>query len=383
MDSVRLDSLLHTVAERPENLYPESVKRTVMGSYLEAMGHLGVGYRVRKDRRGRSYPRLLREDGSVLGDIEPAKLPSCPRASKAFCNDKIRTSQALLDRGVGVPDSKTYLEHEEATAFDEAYETRDEVVIKAHSLTLGRGVFVGVRREDFVRVFRDCVRLQKDAGRDPRVLVQEVLRGYEMRATVVEGALDNLMVKIPAYVTGDGRSTVDELIDQKNLRRSECGFFRNKLLRRDHHTVEHLRSQGRTLLSIPSEGETVPLTAMATVAFGGETAIVTDLVTEQVREQALRAVAAVPGLMTAGVDIVVEDFASRTPKVLEVNAFPHMNCISPSYGAGSNTAYRYIRALVARDRAARGRWGELDEVDRGHVSDIIAFYDLKQRIALV
>src|SRR5699024_959984 len=223
-------------------------------------------------------------------------------------------------------------------------------------LTLGRGVFVGVRKEDFSLIFRECVRLQKEAGRDPRVLVQEVLRGYEMRATVVEGVLDNLMVKIPAYVTGDGASTVDELIDLKNRRRSECGFFRNKLLRRDHHTTEHLSSQGLTLSSIPSEGDTVPLTAMATVAFGGETAIVTNLVTERVREQALRAVAAVPGLVTAGVDILVEDFTSESPKVLEVNAFPHMNCISPSYGAGSDTAHRYIRALVARDRAARGRW---------------------------
>lgn len=381
MEPVRLNALLRTVAIGPENIYPPSVKGTVMGNFLEAMEDLRVDYRIRKNARGKRYVRLLRDDRSVLGDIEPARLPSCPQASKAICNDKVRTSEALLAGGVGVPDSATYLEHQRDIALREAFRERDEVVVKAHSMTLGQGVFVGVRKHEFTDVFQECVKLQRDAGRDPRVLVQEVLRGFEMRATVVEGVLDNLLVKIPGYVTGDGSATVDQLIDAKNGRRAECGFFGNKLLRRDHHTIAHLRSQSLTLNSIPASGQNIPLTAMATVSFGSETALVTHLVSDRVREQARRAVAAIPGLMTAGVDIVVDEFESEQPKVLEVNSFPHMTCIHPSYGSGSNTARRYLKALTARDRTARGKWNTLDDVDRSHVAGALSFYDLKQQLA--
>lgn len=59
------------MVETPKNVYPESVKVSVMGSYREGMSQLGVTYRVRKDRRGRKYPRLLREDGSALGISSP------------------------------------------------------------------------------------------------------------------------------------------------------------------------------------------------------------------------------------------------------------------------------------------------------------------------
>ena len=50
------------------------------------------------------------------------------------------------------------------------------------------------------------------------MIVQEMVRGFEMRATVVEGRLDNVLVRIPAYVTGDGTSTIDELIRTKCVR---------------------------------------------------------------------------------------------------------------------------------------------------------------------
>jgi hypothetical protein len=107
------------------------------------MEDLGVRYQMRKNHRGKRNAPILREDGDVLGDIEPARLPSGPLTSMAFCNDKILTTNALLAKGVGVPDSRTYLEHEGDIAYDESFCGKDEVVVKAHSITLGQGVFAG------------------------------------------------------------------------------------------------------------------------------------------------------------------------------------------------------------------------------------------------
>lgn len=377
MDVSHLDHILDQLPDRRVNVYGTGTQRTVMGSYIEAARDLGIPHQVARDDRGRRYVRLLRQDGSHLGDIEPVLLPGCSRATRSICNNKITTASVLSAGGIRTPFTAIYGADEVERAYVEAFADASQVVIKARALTLGRGVYLNVTKSNFREHFAACVDKQKQVRR-ANILVQEMVPGFEMRATVVEGELDNVLVRIPAYVVGDGSSTIDNLIDAKNERRSRCAYFGSKPIVRDHNLRSYMRVYGIDGSSIPRDGERVLLSSISNAFYGGETALVTDLVSPQIKDTALRAVAAVPGLRTAGVDIMAESFDSASPMVLELNSFPHAQLsIYPYFGRGTNPLSRFLRAIYAEDAMLRGTKDEVAEEDQHFLDSYQRFYDLK------
>lgn len=217
----------------------------------------------------------------------------------------------------------------------------------------------------------------------PDALVQEMVPGFEMRVTVIEGEVDNVLVRIPAYVVGDGRSTIDALIDAKNLRRAQCTYFGNKLIKRDHNLRSYMSAYGLEGTQIPNDGERVLLSSISNASYGGETAIVTDIASDRIKDTALRAVAAIPGLRTAGVDVMAESFDSTSPVVIELNSFPHAHLsIYPYFGTGTNPLSRFLRAIYAEDAMLRGALGEVTDENQHFLSSYLRFYDLKDQLEL-
>lgn len=382
MDVSHLDHILDRLPDTSENVYGKGTQRTVMGSYIAAADELGLPYSVAKDNKGRRYIQLRRSDDSHMADIEPVLLPGCSEATRAICNNKISTATVLTRKGVRTPFTSIYSVDDIDRAYEEAFRDTSQVVIKARALTLGRGVYLNVTKENFREHFAACLAMQKQS-RWPDVLVQEMVPGFEMRATVVEGELDNVLVRIPAYVVGDGRSTIDRLINAKNKRRSRCAYFGTKLIARDHNLRSYMQAYGLDGSQIPQDGERVLLSSISNASYGGETAIVTDLVSDQIKDTAVRAVAAIPGLRTAGVDIMAESFDSRSPVVLELNSFPHAHLsIYPYFGAGTNPLTRFLRAFYAEDAMLRGASDEVPLEDQRFLAGYRRFYDLKDELAL-
>lgn len=381
MDVAHLDHILDQLPDKSVNVYGRGTQRTVMGSYIEAARELEIPHQVARDDRGRRYVRLLRHDGSHLGDIEPVLLPGCPRATRSICNNKITTASVLSAKGIRTPFTAIYAAEDVERAYAEAFADASQVVIKARALTLGRGVYLNVTTDNFRELFAACIEKQKQV-RHPNILVQEMVPGFEMRATVVEGQLDNVLVRIPAYVVGDGSSTIDKLIDAKNERRSRCAYFGSKPIARDHNLRSYMLAYGIDGSSIPRDGERVLLSSISNAFYGGETALVTDLVSSQIKDTALRAVAAVPGLRTAGVDIMAESFDSESPVVIELNSFPHAQLsIYPYFGGGTNPLSRFLRSIYAEDAMLRGKRDEVAEEDQHFLDSYQRFYDLKTALA--
>ena len=382
MDVSHLDHILDRLPDTSENVYGKGALTSVMSGYIAAADEVGVPYHVAKDSRDRRYVQLLRRDGSHLADIEPVLLPGCSVATRAICNNKISTATILHQKGVRTPFTSVYTAEDIDRAFEEAFRHAPQVVIKARALTLGRGVFLNVTQDNFRDHFTACLNAQKKTRR-PDVLVQEMLPGFEMRVTVVEGAVDNVLVRIPAYVVGNGRSTINALIDAKNLKRSRCAFFGKKLIARDHNLRSYMQAYGLDGSQVPEQGERVLLSSISNVSYGGETAIVTDLVSDEIKDIALRAVAAVPGLRTAGVDVMAESFDSYSPVVIELNSFPHANLsIYPYFGAGTNPFTRFLRAVYAEDALLRGVIDEIAPGDQHFLTKYQRFYALKDRLEL-
>lgn len=380
MDVSHLDHILDRLPDTSENVYGKGTQRTVMGSYIAAADDLGLSYSVAKDGRGRRYIQLRRSDGSHMADIEPVLLPGCSEATRTICNNKITTATVLDRKGIRTPFTSISRMDDIDRAYEEAFRDASQVVIKARALTLGRGVFLNVTKDNFREHFAACLEMQKQSRR-PDALVQEMVPGFEMRATVVEGELDNVLVRIPAYVVGDGTSTIDRLIDAKNERRSRCAYFGTKPIARDHNLRSYLQAYGLAGSQVPKDGERVLLSSISNASYGGETAIVTDLVSDQIKDTAVRAVAAVPGLRTAGVDVMAESFDSDAPVVLELNSFPHAHLsIYPYFGAGTNPLTRFLRAYYAEDAKLRGAIDEVRHEDQHFLASYQRFYDLKHKL---
>ena len=388
MNSSDLDYILANIPSSDVNVYDSSAEKSIMGNYVRAAKDLGLPHRLKKNHHGKRFVRLEREDGTLLGNIAPALLPTCNTETRAICNSKIRTTNILEAKGVRVPRSRVIAEGEEELALTTCFEQADEVAVKAHSMSLGRGIHLNVTPESFIEEFRACIALQKSRKHAPQAIVQEMVKGFEMRVTVIEGAVDNVLVRIPAYVTGDGTSTIRELIGTKNDARAKCGYFGNKPIKIEGNVEAYTRARGIDLESSPTRGQHVLLSAISNAAYGGETAIVSDVVSEAVKEEALRSVAAIPGLATAGVDVMASSFEEEDPVILEVNAFPHAQLsVYPYFGESTDPISRYLKAILVRDSIMNGGQGDARNiVTLGETISIVErymrFYELRDSLQL-
>ncbi|MGO1925462.1 MAG: hypothetical protein ACTH1T_07465, partial [Brachybacterium tyrofermentans] len=165
--------------------------------------------------------------------------------------------------------------------------------------------------------------------------------------------------------------------------RSLCGFFYDKPIKRNRNMSAFLSSQGIEMDSVPADGAHVLLTNISNSTYGGETAVVTDLVSEEFKETALRAAAAIPGVMTAGLDIMVDRFDSTDPVVIEANTYPfaHLS-IYPSFGDGTNPLVRYLEAFLARDAFEQNPSLARSQKEQEHIANYLAFYSLKDRLSV-
>src|SRR5690606_8124879 len=108
----------------------------------------------------------------------------------------------------------------------------------------------------------------------------------------------------PAGVTGDGKSTIRELVAAVNAdpRRGSDVYAPLKKLRLDEEAEKLLARDGLTFDSVPQGGAFVPLRRRANVSAGGTPVAVTDRMHPDNARAAERA-AELVGLDLAGVDL--------------------------------------------------------------------------------
>src|SRR5204863_2644669 len=86
------------------------------------------------------------------------------------------------------------------------------VVVKPLDGNHGRGVTTDINSiEKAVHAFEIAKRISED------VIVEEYVKGDDYRFLVVNYKLVAVAKRTPAYVTGDGRSTIQQLIEEENL----------------------------------------------------------------------------------------------------------------------------------------------------------------------
>jgi cyanophycin synthetase len=184
----------------------------------------------------------------------------------------------------------------------------------------GAGVTGGLRTKG------DLMRAALKGSRwSDRLLVERQAPGLVYRLLLLEGELLDVVRRRPPCVTGDGSSTVMELIEAENERRLATKSLVGSLLRPDLDMMLALRAAGRSLDSVLPEGLTLPVKTITSQNGAADNETHRDPPAPELVEAARRA-AEIVGLRLAGVDVVTPDPARPLDEaggaIIEVNGHP-------------------------------------------------------------
>ncbi len=261
-----------------------------------------------------------------------------------LASDKEETNRILRDLGLPVPEQ--YLVQSAARAQQAAERIGYPVVIKPLNANHGRGVSINLSDAEQV-----AVAFEKAREHSRSVLVETFLQGFDHRLLVINNQLIAAAKRMPGHVVGDGKHTVEQLVEIVN-QDPRRGVGHEKVLTRlefDHQADRLLGQKGYTRQTVPPAGETVFLRSTANLSTGGTAIDVTDAVHPDNREMAIRTIKAI-GLDVGGVDFLTTDISRSYREIgggiCEVNAGPGFRMhVAPSEGTPRDVAGPVIDAL--------------------------------------
>ena len=261
-----------------------------------------------------------------------------------IASDKQLTKALLDGAGVPVPEGDVVTTVEAAQRI--ARRLGRPVAVKPLDANQGKGVTVDCVGADAVaRAFE----FARKHGR--RVIVEEYLRGRDYRVLVTGGKIAAASWRRPPHVTGDGKSTIRQLVETENRNPARGDGHTNILTRipLDALADETLARQGHDLDTVLADGVSADLRGNANLSTGGTAEDVTDLLPEETRDICIRAARTI-GLDVAGIDIICEDIAlplrAQRGGIIEVNAAPGIRMHQyPSRGTPRDAGDAIVEAL--------------------------------------
>lgn len=236
--------------------------------------------------------------------------------AEGISRDKNLTKSLLSECGVPVPEGRE-VDTPEA-AWEAAQDIGLPVVVKPCDGNHGRGVFTNLTTEAEV-LSAYAVAVDEGSG----VIVERFVQGNEHRLLVVGDRLVAAAAGEPAWVTGDGQHSIDELVElQLNTdpRRGRTENHPLNKVRLDSAARLELTRQSLSADSIAEHGRRVLIQRSGNVAFD-----VTDRVHPDTAHTVVLA-SKIVGLDIAGVDLVAEDISKPLEEqrgaIVEVNAGP-------------------------------------------------------------
>ncbi len=220
------------------------------------------------------------------------------------------------------------------------------IVIKPVNGNHGRGITTNINNIDEAIIAFSAA---KEVSR--LVIVEKYITGEDFRILVINNQFVAAAKRSPAHVIGDGKSTIQQLIDKVN-EDPRRGFGHEKVLTKievNNLTLEILKEENLTPDSIVKKDEYVKLKNTANLSTGGTAEDVTDMVHPSNIFMAER-ISKIIDLDICGIDIMAdtltEPISNTGGAVLEVNAGPGFRMhLQPSSGLPRNVAANVVDML--------------------------------------
>jgi cyanophycin synthetase len=282
--------------------------------------------------------------------IWTAETDSTSAIAESISRDKDLTKSLLAACGVPVPEGRIVDSPEDA--WEAAEDIGLPVAVKPIDANHARGVSLELTSREQVEA---AYALALTEGSE--VLVERSIPGVEHRMLVVGKRLVAASRGETAWVTGDGKSNIVELIESQINSDPRCGEdeafpLEPVRLEREPAVMLELQRQGFGPDSIPPIGKRVLIIRYGNLA---------DDVTDEVHPEVAAAVtlaARVVGLDIAGVDIVAEDISrpleEQRGAIVEVNAGPGLLMhLKPAKGKPRPVGQAIVDSLFPEDDNGR------------------------------
>ncbi len=213
------------------------------------------------------------------------------------------------------------------------------VIVKPNSGSQGTGVCLVHNKNEFLKAMRSIFKYDKIA------LVQQPVSGRDYRIVVLDNEIISAYERIPLSVTGDGRSSIRQLLAKK------AGNFlassRDTRIKVDDPRIANkLRHQKMNIRSIPALGERVFLLDNANLSSGGNSIDVTKQIHPEFKKIAIKLTKDM-GLRLCAVDLMIQGIIADKPErywVLEINAAPGLD----HYVKGGKAQEKIVENLYSK-----------------------------------
>lgn len=286
--------------------------------------------------------------GAAQRRIWTAETDQTSAIAETISQDKSLTKQLLKNCGIPIPDG--YSVTSPAMAWEAAEDLGLPAVVKPCAGNHGRAVFTNLCKREEIEAAYEVAE-----GEDSGVIVERFIQGQEHRLLVIGNKMIAAARGEIAGVTGDGVSTIRQLVELQLNTDPRRGYSENHPLnpiRIDSAGVLELARQGHSADSVPDAGVSVIVQRIGNVAFD-----VTDQVHPDTAEMVVLA-AKVIGLDIAGIDLVVEDISQPLSRqhgaVVEVNAGPGLLMhLKPAQGTPRPVGHAIVEHLFPAQASGR------------------------------
>ncbi len=248
----------------------------------------------------------------------------------SICDDKAVTRRVVSRAGVRTPNQITAGDPDELRAFLSAEES---VVVKPARGEQGRGITVGLTDYDEVVRAIEVARNFSD-----QVLVETCVPGQDLRLVVIDYKVVAAAIRKPAFVIGDGSSSIGSLIEAQSQRRQRATDGESRIPM-DEETERCVRDAGYTMSDVPESGVEIKVRRTANLHTGGTIHDVTDETHPALISAAVEAARAIH-IPVTGIDLMVRSPRSAGYYFIEANERPGLANHEPR-----PTAERFVDLL--------------------------------------
>ena len=289
--------------------------------FLETALNLGVKINVLSDR----YHLLELNYKNKTTLIINEELFFNQKIGTLFSKNKEVTKILLSKEGISVAKGFVAVNYEEAVLGMKKNKINFPVVVKPIDAARGIGVTVGV---DNLKKLKTAISRLNNAIKEcdmrcsGEFLIEEMFYGSDYRILVLNNKVIACYGRVPAFVVGDGKSSIEKLVNDFNSTRSS--HFKIKI---DDEIKDTLKEKKLNSDSILKKDFRLQLRLNANISTGGIAVDMTEKISPYFKNIAIKCAKALQ-LNFCGVDIMADDLSLKKENqkycIIEVNGSPNI-----------------------------------------------------------
>lgn len=257
-----------------------------------------------------------------------------------IADNKNLSSRVARELGIPVP-AEVVLS--DATDARNLLEECGEIVIKPADASHGNGVTTNIIRPSQIR---RALKHALNNSRTKIAIAQQMIYGHDARILIIDHKAVAITQRIPASVTGDGKSTIEQLIKLENANNPNRGQNDEELLA-EISLDSARRYLGRKLKSVPKPNQVVQVVGASNLGAGGISKDITNTVPQSIKKMAEKLSREI-NLPVCGVDFIAGDIKdAQSYCFLEINACPGFGLhFRPVIGEGVRVDIMFVDYLM-------------------------------------